>query len=327
VGLPVGSAIAKQPASVKTVKYDGYIETGAEYEYNDTFHEVFCRAKLEFELELTQQVEGEISFEANTNRREVNLKDAHVLLKYYPGLRIKVGNVKKRFGLEELKSREDLLTMEKTLINRHISDFGYVGREPSVQIYNKKKSWLAGVSYNQAYVAAGAVRLIRTLGSYDLGLNCQYQRHTEWWFDDDFEQEYPSNAYAVSCDVSRESSSSRSLFPTYQDFEVFMGLDPVETQYRRFSGDSSDVFFLGVKSLFSHRFNRIEPLILFSVLSPDIAYPGANEIEILAGINLYLSANVRFRINADLIFSSDDDNSHERTVEESNGGMGLQLRW
>lgn len=313
------------------VSYDGYIGMRAGYEYKDKYPDLFTRAKIEIELQLTEDIEAQIDIRANSDDYEVELKEIYALFKRYPDFLIKVGNIRKRFGIEELSSKEDLYTIEESLINGYLAPFGYVGRDPGIQIYRKYKD--KGIPYSYYFITSinrsgflivnSRVSYHNLFGSYCLGLDGIYRRSLPF-----AENEYPSNSYAMSIGLIRDFGS------LYTDAEVFFGMDPIETQLNDYLIDGRDVFFVGVKWLLTYYLNidniiqGIEPLFLCSILSPDTRNIDVNKIELLLGINIYLDENVRFGINGDLVLINSTYNTRERAIaSESKILLDLLLKW
>ncbi len=313
------------------ISYDGYIETGWEYENGETYCEIFSKAKLEFKFKLTEYIKGQIDLRANSNKREIELREASALFKYNPDFLIKIGNLKKCFGIEELMSHEEIYTIKKSVINQHLSPFGYVSRDPTIRIYRKYKneglpySYNFQISYNQSYQIIINTRISHhnLWGLSDVGLDGIYQHATSG-----LKCEYPTQTFAVALNFKKEKSSS------YTDIEFFSGLDPIETQLSEFYGEEKNIIFLGTKLLSAYRFNidnmvvkGIEPIFLFSYLSFDIERLDVNRIESLFGINIYFDSDVRLRLNGDLISSNNRYNRKDRTLIGSWVGVGLQLKW
>lgn len=314
------------------VSYDGYIAMDARYEHGEKYAELYTKMKLEIKLDLTQYIKTEIDIRGNSNDPDIELKEVHALLKYDPKCRIKVGNIKKCFGIEELISQEDLYTIEEGQITKYISPFGYVGRDPGIQVYRKYKgegspySYYLGASCNQSANAAlnGRISYHSLFGSWCIGFDGVYQRSSHRP-----EKEYPPNIYAMSIDLSWHTGS------LYTDLEAFWGQDPIETQLNEFRGDNKDVLFSAVKWLLAYHWDTnktvvkgVEPLFLSSILVPDTKYMAANRIELLLGVNIYLDKDVRLRLNGDLILSTNKYNTHDRTVAAGSKIVSeLQLKW
>lgn len=318
----------------KKISYDGYASAGGKLEYKG-FGESFYRAKIQLEVKLNDYIDTQVDIRGWSGRREVELREISGEFKYWDQTRLRIGNLKKRFGTEELVSREELYTVERSLINRHISPMGYVGREVGVQLYKKWKevkqdsndfySYYLGVSYNdsRAFGANGRMSVHNVLGLSQLGFDAVYQQlKGELIFGD------PLHAFAFSADVSKQAGQY------YTDAEVFLGKDPFETRVSRFTGTERSVYFTGIKSSHVYRFQidekalkAIEPVLLLSFLVPDTRDFWVNQFQILIGMNIYFDEAVRLLINGDLISSNSRYNKDQRYYTGSMMITELQFRW
>ena len=331
--LVISSIFNNKTGAQDKVSYDGYIAMDVRSEHGKEYVDLFSKAKIEFKLDLEDHIRAVIDIRGNSNDPEIELKEVHALFKCDPKFRMKIGNIKRCFGIEEMISQEDLYTIEESHINAYMSPFGYVGRAPGTQVYKEydgkgpPRSYYLQASSDQSYNVTlnGRISHHNLCGSWCLGLDGVYQR-TDL---DQPPREYPPNTYAVSIDLSRQTG----LF--YTDLEAFFGLDPIETQLSDFSGEDRDVVFTGLKWLLAQYWRidgnlleGVEPLFLSSILVPDTKYMNANRIEILLGLNVYLYEDVRLRFNGDLILANSKHNLHDRTLAAgSKVSSELQLKW
>lgn len=317
--------------SQQKVSYDGYVSAGGKIEYKG-FAESFYRAKMQLEFKISDFVEAQVDLRGRSGRREVELREISGEFKYWGKTRLKVGNLKKRFGMEELLSREKLYTIERSLINRHISPMGYVGREVGVQLYKKWKdgdndnySYYAGISYNEsrAVGANGRISIHDALGLSHLGFDAVYAKFKgELIFGD------PLDAFAFSMDLSKKIGHYVS------EAEIFVGKDPMETRIGRLVGDRRSVYFGAMRSLHVYRLElddktlkAIEPVILLSFLAPDTRDFGVNQFQMLIGFNIYFDEDVRLLFNGDLILSNSRYRRDDRFYTGSTVMTEIQFRW
>lgn len=316
----------------KKVSYDGYVSAGWKVEYRG-FGESFYRAKVQLEVDLNESVEAQVDIRGRSDRREIELRGISGTLKYWERTRLKIGHLKRTFGLEEMVSRERLFSIERSLINRHMSPMGYVGRHLTIQLYQKDRekeylySYYVGISYNESRTLGANARVSfhDIFGLTTLGFDAVYQRFKgELILDADT----PLDAFALSADVTKE-------FDRYHgDGEIFFGKDPLETRIGGFIGESKSIYFTGIKFLHTYRFalqgkvvQGIEPVILVSFLVPDTRDFSFNRFQLLVGINLYLDNDVRFMVNGDLISSNSRYNRGDRNYFSSMIIAELQFRW
>ncbi|MBI3004778.1 MAG: hypothetical protein HYY49_05115 [Ignavibacteriales bacterium] len=317
--------------SQKKVSYDGYVSTGVKIEYKG-FAESFYRAKIQLEVKINDFIEAQADLRGQSGSREVELREVSGEFRYWNKTRLKVGNLKKRFGMEELVAREQLYTVQRSLINRHISPMGYVGRDVGVQLYKKwmdgdndNYSYYAGISYNEsrAFGANGRISVHDVLGFSHLGLDAVYAKlKGELIFGD------PLDAFAVSADMSKKIGQYVS------EAEIFIGKDPLQTKISGFVGDRRSVYFGAVRTLHVYRVDldektvkAIEPVILLSFLAPDTRDVDVNQLQMLIGFNIYFDEDVRLLVNGDLILSNSRFNKDDRFYTGSTVIAELQFRW
>lgn len=309
------------------VKYDGYISTGVEYIIKEIYSEVYYKGKMEFKIQLDNFIEGTLDFRGRSVDKEVDLKAAFVRFAYWPRLRIKVGRIKKRFGLEELVSKEKLVTIEESLMNRYLAPFGYVVRGTGIDVYQGYKGngspygFHLGCFYNESHHNFFLGRFTRygTLGFDQISINGIYRLGITQGLRDYF---------ALSLDLSR------NIIGLWWECEMFYGQDPEESDYRFFLGNTAKVHFFGIRSLLLYLWETqqqivqgIEPLLLFSFLAPDVEASNVHRIQILLGCNIYFHPKVRFRLNSNLNLTNNRVNPDEYVMNESKFTVELQLRW
>jgi hypothetical protein len=306
--------------ALKKVSYSGYVALDALKEYSADFPELFTKAKLEFEFTITPTLEVEVDIRGNTQTSTITLKEIHASVDFPTDIVLKIGNLKKPLGIEELTSREDLFHIEESQINEFLAPFGYLSRDPGIQIVKEHKNTgklhypRAGLSYNQSGLLGLNGRVARNLFEFcTIGISSVYQLCTIR--SSVLSEYYPVHSYVVTVDLSRQGKS------WYHEFEGFLGLDPIETQLNEIAEANQDVHFAAAKWLSAYNAKitsgfpyAIEPLVLCNILCPDISYLEANRVELLAGINLYLAENVRVSLNGDLILVTNKYNTEERTI-------------
>lgn len=312
-------SINSMNAEKNKVSYDGYLSINARSEYSKDYAELFTKAKLEFILKIDPDIKVEIDIRGNSNQSALKLHEVHALIKCNSDLRVKIGNIKRRFGKEELVSQEDYYTIGNSQINSYLSNLGYLSRDPGIQVYKKEGnpiSYSTAFLYNQSGILTNTSRVTYSgiLGSICLGLDGIYQLCTVHRFLE-HEYEYPTHSYTFSMDVSNEIKTF------YNELEGFLGLDPFQTQMSEISDDYREVLFFGTRWLSSYYFNTnrsvlkgVEPLLSLSILCSDVKYIQANSIELLSGINLHLKNNICVRLNGDLILTNTKYNTDERTI-------------
>lgn len=317
--------LASTAEAQKKMSYGGYFELGGKAEYKDVYVESFYRAKLEFEMKINEKVKVEVDIRADSENRQFEIYEAAATFKLTPNFKLEVGDLKKRFGLEEQVSHEKLPTIKESMINEYLEPFGYVNREPGVQLHwtddEKITAITGGFHYNESHKSTLMSRLSRAglLGFDNIGINLQYsiERRLEM-----------PDTYAVSMDFAYTIGSVGG------NLEIFHGQDPIESYYRVSRGDYEKVKFFGIKSLTIKKFiidsdliKGIEPFIQPSILVRDMRNFDVNTVQLTAGINLYFDDNVRFMINGNLDLTNHSYDKDERTLYGSGVYGQLQVRW
>ena len=311
-------------AMAQKVKYDGFVELGAKYEYDDLYVESFYDAKLEFKLKLNDRIKIELDLRADSDEQQIVLREASVDYDFSEELRISIGALKKRFGREELVSREKLHTIQRSMINRFLSPLGFVSRDPGIQVRweNDSQEIIGGVNYNASHnltlmsrYTAKDISVFQNIGG-----SLHFVKHLN--------QQGLEHSYAASLDFSKQIGRLTT------ELELFYGSDPIETGYKKMFGLDENVNFIAAKILSTCKFyldnkflTGIEPILLAGFLSPDTDYMDVNKLELLFGVNIYIDEYIRFMINGDLILSNNILNKSERSLTESNVIAQFQISW
>ncbi|MFZ2322451.1 MAG: porin [Ignavibacteriaceae bacterium] len=309
----------------KKVEYGGYFEIGGKSKYKDIYTESFYRAKLEYKLKINDFTKIELDIRANSENHQIELYEASASFKFSPGVKLEVGNLKKRYGLEEQISHEKLTTINESMINDYLEPLGFVSRDPGVQLYwddkEDKTTIIGGLHYNEShrFTILAQIKRKGLFGLKQVGAGFQLARERD---------NQLQHTYIASVDAAQDFGSFHS------EFEIFTGQDPIESYYRRISGNNGMVNFFGVKTLLAKKFfinskifTCIEPLFLGSFLVKDVDEFDVNSFQLLFGCNIYLDEDIRLMINGDLMLTNHDYDKDERTMYGSNVAAQLQIRW
>ena len=309
----------------KKVEYGGYFEIGGKSEYKSIYVESFYKAKLEYKFKINDYAKVEIDVRANSEDRQIELYEGSVSFKLSHQLKLKIGDLKKRYGLEEQTSHEKLLTINTSMINNYLDPLGFVSRDPGIQLYwndsNDNITIAGGVHYNESHRLTIITRLDskNILGLDKVGAGFQLAREKD---------NELSHTYIASIDASKD------FYFINVELEVLTGQDPVASYYKKLDGQSGMVNFLGLKALLSNKFSlnsdivkNIEPLLLASILSKDTDNLDVNSIQLLFGFNTYFDEDIRFMINGNLILTNHEYDKNERTMYGSDVQAQLQIRW
>jgi hypothetical protein len=321
----LSSLFVSKTEAQKKVTYGGYFEIGGKEEYKDVYVESYYRAKLEFGMKLSDKTKVEVDIRADSENRQFQIYEVSATFKLTPSFKLEIGDLKKRYGLEEQVSHEKLFTVKESLINEYLEPMGYVNREPGVHLYwtdpDSKVQLAGGIHYNESHKLTIMSRVSKEgfLGVDKAGFNFQ--------FSDETRVDMP-DTYAISMDVSQNILSAKC------DFEIFMGQDPVESYYRLISGGTEKVSFFGFRSIITKNYpvaleflKSIEPVLQGSFLVKDVNLFDVNTVQILLGCNLYFEEDVRLMINGNLDLTNHSYDKNGRTLYGSGIIAQLQLRW
>ncbi|MCU7494163.1 MAG: hypothetical protein HF314_07715 [Ignavibacteria bacterium] len=301
------------------VQFSGYGAAGYKFydrnilrQYNQ---EVYYEGKLQADIKINRHLDAQLDMRGSSEDERLLLREFSVKFDYLKYLKFKVGNIKKPFGLEQLVNTEELLTVERSYIQRSISDIGYGGRSVSLMAYykfNKKRSEFP-FSYSLALMKDNSLNtsLAGRFSFHDealiYSLNYLYQR---------LGGEYPERANGFSADLVYEGELLKS------SFEVQYVEDPIESQRLKLSGEGRNVYVCGIKSINAFSINpdgevikTIEPVLLAGMYFPDSREKNTHTFEIIAGGNIYLDKDLRLRLNGDLLLSKDRYNSSYSTTD------------
>ncbi len=316
----------------------GWVRVGTDYVYNDRFRESFYQAKVQFNVKVSGDLEAQIDVRGESDAHTMELREAILSADLGKAKGLDFGHGKKRFGLEFQKSKEHLLTAERTLIYRRLEPFGFVGRDVNFRYYRNARpaDRRTGISFNLGYSEDHNTTLIghwtrlRTLGSFALGASGLLQldkidggSQTVWGF---------------GAELLRDTEAH------HVELETMIGQEPFQSEFEKRLG-GENVYFFGGKFLYGHRFKTsrpdspsektkgksglkaFEPLVVASVWTPNIDAFDLNTLELLAGMNFYLAPELRIALNGELLLTRTSTISNERSSAGSNVILQAQLTW
>jgi len=315
---------SSQPAwgQAKTT-ISGWLRAGVEYFYNERFRENFYRGKVQFNVKADKNLEAQIDIRGESDTHEMELREAFLTVDLGKAEALDFGQNEKRFGVEFQKPKEKLLTAERTLLYRYLEPFGFVGRDVNFRYYRKAKpdgrrrgiSLGLGYSEDHNVTAVGHSTRLNTIGSFALGASGVVQI--------DKIAGGSQTAWALGGELLRDTEKH------HVEIEAMIGQDPFESEFEKSFGDGKNVYFGGGKILYGHYFtkSRLEPVVVSSLLVPDLDAFEVNTIEFLVGLNYYAASSLRIGLNGDLLLKTSAKNQDERTYAGSNVILQMQLSW
>lgn len=309
-------------------KLSGWVRSGLTKVYEEREGESFYAAKVQYEIELSKKLEAQIDLRGASTRHEIELREAYFTADVGEGLNLSFGQHKKRFGLEYQKSKENLRTLERTLIYRYLETFGFAGRELNLRYYRttredkRRNGYSLSLGYNEAHDINLIARWqrLRALGSFTLALNGIVQR--------DKKDNGAQTVGGFGFDLLREAETN------HIELEILAGQDPFQSEFEAAFGAGRKVYFVGGKMLYSHRFalskttaRAFESVAVTSFLAKDIDQLELNTIAMLAGANYWFSPHARLSANADFVLTNSPSSTRTRTLAGSNFVLQMEVRW
>ncbi len=309
-------------------KLSGWVRSGMIKVHEEREGESFYAAKVQYEIDLSKKLEAQIDLRGESTRHEIELREAYFTADVGEGLNLDFGQHKKRFGLEYQKSKENLRTLERTLLYRHLETFGFAGRELNLRYYRttKEEKRRSGYSLSLGYNEAHDLNLIarwqrlRMLGSFTFAVNGIVQR--------DKKDNGAQTVGGFGFDVARDTDAHHA------ELEMLLGQDPFQSEFETDFGSGRKIYFVGGKMLYSHRFalskattRAFEPVAVISILAKDVEQSEVNTIELLGGANYWFSPHARLSLNADFLLTNSPGNTNARTLAGSNFVVQMEVRW
>jgi hypothetical protein len=325
VTVPRARAQAKSAIS-------GWLRLGINQVYQERYSESFYRGKVQFEIKVSKNLEAQIDIRGESDTHEMELREAFFKADLGKAIGLDFGQSKKRFGIEFQKSKEKLLTVERTLIYQHLEPIGFVGRDVNLRYYRNAKKEVrrtglsASIGYNEAHdvTLVGHWERLNTIGSLALGASAVIQFDQ---FDTGLEFGRQT-VWGLGLELLRDTQAH------HVEVEAIIGQDPFASVFERSFGDGENVYFFGGKILYGHRFKSsrrllkaFEPVVVASLLARDIDRFERNTIQFLGGANFYLAPELRVSLNADLLLTSTPTDPDARSRAGSNLVMQVQLAW
>ncbi|MFH0736436.1 MAG: hypothetical protein V1773_18755 [bacterium] len=307
------------------IKFSGYGSVGYRFFNRNILNgynqESYYEGKLQADIEYNKHIEGQIDLRGNSTDNSFKLREVTVKFDYMDYMKIKVGNIKKPFGNEQLYNEEDLFTVERNNVHQNISEMGYGGRAVSLMAYYKYSKKRQNVPYS--YYAS----FFHTNSLYN-GLAARFEYHAgdityaANYLIEKKGGDYPITAFGAGLDFELNKNNFTSVI------ELFYVQDPNEGILRKLRNEDEKVYSVGAKFLAAYQFDldgevvkKIEPVFLTGYFLPDKEINSNHVIQTLLGVNIYFHKMVKLRVNADLRlkknqFNSDYSSKESRAIVE-----------
>jgi len=285
------------------IDFEGFGSAGFSFYNTEYMNQVnnlaYFRGKLQTEIEYGDRIKAQLDFRGESDDHSLTFKEFSIRFEFLDYLWLKVGNIKKLFGYEQLTNREELKVIERSFTHEQFSKIGYGGRSVSLMAYYEYDDQIAGppISY---YVSAFKEN------SLNAGVSARFVYHYDnmayalnYLYLSNGSLDFTSNGFAMDFTVDKKRYIT--------SIELLAAQDPVEGIVRRLQGRDEDVWTLGAKWLTAYKFkfdkefmDAVEPLVQFSYLVPDSKISENNVIQLLLGFNYYFYKDVMLRFNGDL---------------------------
>ncbi len=331
-------------SSAKDLSFTGFGSAGLiSYDRNivkGISQESYYNAKFQANIKVNKKIDAQLDFRGNSFDQDVELREFSVKFKYYDYIKIKFGNIKLPFGQEQLINRENLATINRSSSQENISNQGYGGRSVGIQAYYKYSekradfpfSYFVNLYKNNSFQTGAVMRAVYHFNKFNIGANYQvihrggrveleFNAHG-YGFDAGYEGEafnFSAGAYLVrNLDLSLQNISYNEALKTDQ----ISGNERDE----QINGASLQLTAAYKYHLDGEIIKYIEPLYLFSAFIPDMDQSESQELQNVAGVNIYFSKKVRLRLQADMRQTKSQYASKYATLG-SRGIFELQVRF
>ena len=310
------------------VDFEGYGATGFKFydrepliEYNQ---ETYYEGKLQAEIKYTKKIKAQLDFRGNSADNYVSLREFSLKLEFFKKLYFKIGNLKKTFGYEQLSNREELYTVDRSLVNDKISQIGYGDRSVSIMAYHEfdKKdndfpfSYYLTLFKNNSLYHGALARFSYHKSDFAYSLNYMFQQKGG---------NTPITANGFGFDAAVETKNFHG------SIQLFYVQDPEEGIRRELQNLDNSVFSTGATFTVAYNFEYdeeflkgIEPLLLLGYFSPDADNTKYHILQTVIGVNIYVHKDIRFRLNGDLRFTKSLFNS-DYSTQGSRGTFEVQV--
>lgn len=323
-------------AAKDNVSFSGYGAAG--YTFFDRLHlneanqEAYFEGKLQADIEISKKIEAQLDLRGKSSDHSVNFREFSIKFNFFDFMNLKVGNIKRPFGFEQMVNREELITVERSYVQNRLSELGFGGRNISVMAYNKySKDEGIPISYYASMFKDNS-------SSFGLGTRLRYHAgKTAYSFSYLF-QKTGSTPSIYTQGFGLDFAIEKKKYTN--SIELFLVQDPVEGLRRKLINEDKKetvldekVYTAGAKILIAYKFpakydflKGIEPMALFSYFLPNMDIKESRVIQALLGANFIMDKDVAFRLNIDLRFSKNEFND-SYTTNDSRAVFEIQAKF
>ncbi|MBD3243429.1 MAG: hypothetical protein GF331_22760 [Chitinivibrionales bacterium] len=251
-------------------------------------------AEADFEIRFSSMLSAEIDIEGAFSEPGLKLQKGIVVFDLPNRQFVRVGNMKRRLGLEEREGKDELITAERSLLHRHLASLHIMGYSLACEYQFRwgfprtapMKTWLQlGGDADLKVFGEAAGRVTGDWGrvGYSILYAKQFERHrADFW--------------ALAGNY-RYRDRDR-----YAALELLLGKDPNATYIAQVIGERTAVYFVGTRAGLAFPFviggkllDVIQPVLVLAHLSPDLRQTGWARFEANPGVNFILRGSKQVR--------------------------------
>ena len=304
VSITIASLVAGAPlcAHAANIAVEGDVSAGMEVEELKNGQTAFA-VHLRFSTDPSEDVRGVVAIGADAQDQAVRLAEA-LIVREANGMRESLGLDKRRFGFEGTYDDSERLTLKKTLLHRKLEAIAYTGKELAAALHNGDYDISLGYADTQKmsvichYGGGGD-------GTLNHWLLLQADRVNE--------RQQTVGAYLAGVN----HSSGRDQV----EFEVALGVDPVETAFYREYGNGRTVVFSGIKSVYRHGLDAFEgrliPLVAASVVGHDVKDTRYNSFALTLGTTYMFSEKLSLAAEVEGVAANSKAELSRRSYDQS----------
>ncbi len=306
----------------------------------DANQPTYYMGKLQADIEFNDEIEAQLDLRGNSVTNNVTFREFSVKFKYMDYLRFKVGNIKRLFGYEYVENREDLLTINRSVVQNNLSIRGFGVRSVSIMAYynySKKRPdfpYTYSVSIFKDNSLGSGINLhgLYHINKFKFGFSYLFQN---------FSGSFPISAHGINLEGGFTGDHSVVNIGLVYIQDPLLGQEILAANNARKEEGVSDyeqdekVYSAGIVLSGGLAFDTdakiiktIEPVALFSLFFPKSEEIKNHVIQGLLGVNFYFTKKVRIRFNADLrLTKSEYDDSGKYATNDSRAIAEVQVRF
>jgi hypothetical protein len=306
----------------------------------DYHQPTYYLGKLQADIEFNDQIEAQLDLRGNSATNNITFREFSLKLKYMEYMRFKIGNIKRPFGYEYMENRENLLTVDRSVVQQNMSLKRYSVRSVSVMAYynySKKRPefpYTYAISFfkDNSFGTGLGLRGLYHIDKFSFGMSYIFQS---------ISGNFPITIHGIGIEGNYSGKNSRLNMGLVYVQDPLRGQEILAANKARqeqglLPSDQDEVVYsAGAIISGAIQFDTdadvikvIEPLALFSFYIPESKQLDNHVIQGVLGVNFYFIKKVRIRLNADLrLTKSEYDESGKYATDESRVIAEVQVRF